>query len=92
MDGIKTYCTDVQVADSACTATAFLGGVKTESDTLGLDLNVVYKDCATQNNPEYHVDSIMTWAQVLNIIYFAFIIPIKKCCNNYRPLIKEQVL
>ncbi|XP_057378290.1 alkaline phosphatase-like [Daphnia carinata] len=59
----RTYCTDAQVADSACTATAYLCGVKTDIDTIGLDVNVVYKNCSTQNNGANRVSSIMAWAQ-----------------------------
>jgi len=58
----KTYCVDLQVADSACSATAYLCGVKTNVGTVGLDHNVVFKDCATQIS-ENEVDSIMDWAQ-----------------------------
>ncbi len=60
----KTYCTNAQVPDSACSAIAFLCGVKTVAETLGMDYNVEYKNCSTQNNPAFHVDSIMAWAQV----------------------------
>ncbi|XP_065568129.1 alkaline phosphatase-like [Artemia franciscana] len=59
----KTYCVDSQVADSACSATAFLCGVKTDIDTIGIDANVIENNCSTQNQPENHVDSIMKWAQ-----------------------------
>jgi alkaline phosphatase len=31
------------VADSACTATAYLCGIKIDVDTLGLDVNVIKK-------------------------------------------------
>ena len=63
-NGTKTYCTDAQVADSACTATAYLCGVKTDIDTIGLDSNVIYKNCSTQNEKANQVSSIMAWAQV----------------------------
>ncbi|XP_046445686.1 alkaline phosphatase-like [Daphnia pulex] len=62
----KTYCTDIQVADSACTATAYLCGIKTDVDTLGLDVNVIKKNCSTQIDPANQVDSVMTWAQAAN--------------------------
>nr|CAH0106153.1 unnamed protein product [Daphnia galeata] len=62
----KTYCTDIQVADSACTATAYLCGIKTDVVTLGLDANVEYKNCTTQMDPTIQVDSVMTWAQAGN--------------------------
>ena len=60
----QTYCTDSQVADSACSATAYLCGVKTDIDTIGIDYNVEYKNCDTQNVPANQVDSIMDLAQV----------------------------
>lgn len=61
---MQTYCVDSQVADSACSATAYLTGVKTNIDTIGIDANVQFGNCTTQNIPEYHVNSIMHWAQV----------------------------
>ena len=90
---IKTYCTDAQVADSACTATAYLCGVKTDIDTLGLDANVEYKNCDTQNNQEFQVSSVMDWAQVCEI-YRQF--KRKFSSNNlrdiHRPPKKERAL
>jgi alkaline phosphatase len=65
----KTYCTDAQVADSACSATAYLCGVKTDIDTIGLDSNVIYKNCSTQNDQANQVSSIMAWAQVDTALY-----------------------
>ncbi|XP_065560991.1 alkaline phosphatase-like isoform X1 [Artemia franciscana] len=59
----KTYCIDYQVGDSACTGTAYLTGVKANLDTIGVDINVKYNNCSAQNMPEYHVNSIMKWAQ-----------------------------
>ena len=52
------------MADSACSATAYLSGVKTNIDTIGLDANVVYNDCSTQNNEANKVQSVFSWAQV----------------------------
>jgi alkaline phosphatase len=40
----KTYCTNLQVADSACTATAIATGVKTKAYTIGVDDRVVPED------------------------------------------------
>ena len=65
---LQTYCVDSQVADSACSATAFLCGVKTDIDTIGIDANVIENNCSTQNQPENHVDSIMKWAQVFKVL------------------------
>ncbi|XP_058462659.1 membrane-bound alkaline phosphatase-like [Malaya genurostris] len=60
---IKTYCVDRQVADSACSATAYLCGVKANYATIGVTAAVNYNNCAGSNNPLNHVDSIMSWAQ-----------------------------
>lgn len=43
----KTYCTNLQVSDSACTATAMLSGVKTKAYVLGVDETVVPGDWTT---------------------------------------------
>lgn len=58
----KTWCLDKQVPDSACTSTAYLGGVKTKSGTIGLNGNVIRGKCETQIE-ENHVSSIAKWAQ-----------------------------
>ncbi|XP_036676374.2 alkaline phosphatase, tissue-nonspecific isozyme [Drosophila suzukii] len=47
----KTYCIDEQTPDSACTATAYLGGVKTHSGTVG------------QSASGERVESVLQWAQ-----------------------------
>lgn len=59
----KTYCVDKQVADSACSATAYLGGVKANYETLGVTAEVKLNDCMAAKNKENHVDSIAQWAQ-----------------------------
>ncbi|XP_062131369.1 membrane-bound alkaline phosphatase [Drosophila sulfurigaster albostrigata] len=59
----KTYCVNRQVADSACTATAYLGGVKGNYGTIGVNANVPRYDCTAANGEEDHVDSIAKWAQ-----------------------------
>ena len=51
------------VADSACSVTAYLGGVKGTYRTIGLTGAGRYKDCNTQLDTENHVSSIMAWAQ-----------------------------
>ena len=65
------------MADSACSATAYLCGVKTRIDTIGIDNNVQFNNCSTQNDPSIHVDSVMAWAQVCEmtnkiIVNFAY--------------------
>nr|XP_013118568.1 unnamed protein product [Stomoxys calcitrans] len=59
----KTYCANSQVADSACTATAYLGGVKGNYGTLGVTAAIELDNCQAQNVTEHHVTSIAGWAQ-----------------------------
>ncbi|XP_024877560.1 alkaline phosphatase isoform X1 [Temnothorax curvispinosus] len=60
---LKTYTTDKQVPDSASTATALFGGVKTNYEVVGVDMNVQLGDCEASLNTNFHVDSFITWAQ-----------------------------
>ncbi|XP_058178314.1 membrane-bound alkaline phosphatase-like [Anopheles ziemanni] len=60
---VKTYCVDKQVADSACTATAYLCGVKANYATIGVTAAVNFSNCAAGNDRRNHVQSIMAWAQ-----------------------------
>ncbi|ALC41458.1 CG1809 [Drosophila busckii] len=57
----KTYCVNRQVADSACTATAYLGGVKANYGTIGINAQVKRYSC--EDHTEHRVDSIAKWAQ-----------------------------
>lgn len=59
----KTYCVNTQVADSACSATAYLSGVKGNYGTIGLSAAAIQGDCRSQNNSANHVDSIFKLAQ-----------------------------
>lgn len=59
----KTYCVDSQVADSACSATAYLGGVKGNIGTIGVTARVEINDCAAMRNTSNHVSSILQWSQ-----------------------------
>ncbi|KAJ8933031.1 hypothetical protein NQ314_014271 [Rhamnusium bicolor] len=63
---VKTYNVDMQVPDSAGTATALFTGVKTRYEAVGLDVNcnrtIVDKDVYERSK----VDSIMVWAQNAN--------------------------
>lgn len=59
---IKTYCVDYQVADSACTATAYLAGVKNNYGTIGISGRVKLNDCAGQMDDANHIKSIAKWA------------------------------
>ncbi|VVC29116.1 Alkaline-phosphatase-like, core domain,Alkaline phosphatase-like, alpha/beta/alpha,Alkaline [Cinara cedri] len=59
----KTYCVDSQVADSACTATAYLCGVKTNKATIGVTANVQLFDCPASVPQDRRSTSIMQWAQ-----------------------------
>ncbi|XP_044003952.1 membrane-bound alkaline phosphatase-like [Aphidius gifuensis] len=59
----KTWCLDKQVADSACTSTAYMCGVKTKYATLGINGHVEFGVCSTQLNKTNHVNSILKLAQ-----------------------------
>lgn len=54
---------DSQVADSACSATAYLSGVKGNIETIGVTGAVLNRDCAASNDPEKQTVSSMLWAQ-----------------------------
>lgn len=47
-----------QVADSACSATAYLTGVKANYGTLGVTAAVPRGDCGKMQDKTQHVDSI----------------------------------
>ncbi|KAH8348876.1 hypothetical protein KR084_012104 [Drosophila pseudotakahashii] len=59
----KTYCSNAQVPDSACTATAYLCGVKTNIVALGITAAVTFNNCSGSEDPANQVDSIAAWAQ-----------------------------
>ncbi|XP_054285830.1 membrane-bound alkaline phosphatase-like [Macrosteles quadrilineatus] len=59
----KTYCVNSQVADSACSATAYLGGVKANIGTIGVTANVKMGDCHAMTNTSNHVTSVLEWAR-----------------------------
>ncbi|XP_018303124.1 alkaline phosphatase isoform X1 [Mycetomoellerius zeteki] len=60
---LKTYTTNQQVPDSASSATALFGGVKTNYEVVGVDANVELNNCEASLNANYHVDSFIAWAQ-----------------------------
>lgn len=62
----KTYCVDNQVADSACSATAYLGGVKGNKATIGVSAAVKLNDCDSMNNVTNQVLSVAYHAQQNN--------------------------
>lgn len=57
----KTYCLNAQTADSSCTATAFLAGIKINVRTTGVKGNVKHEDCYVDK--EDYIHSIAKWAQ-----------------------------
>lgn len=61
---MQTYCADKQVPDSASTATALFGGVKSNYETSGVDAAVSLADCTASHREINHVDSILAMAQV----------------------------
>ncbi|XP_050431784.1 alkaline phosphatase-like [Adelges cooleyi] len=60
----KTYCVDSQVADSACTATAYLTGVKGNIETIGVSGHVSNRDCVASVVKQNRAESSMRWAQL----------------------------
>lgn len=58
----KTYCTNYQVADSACTSTAYLTGVKANYGTVGVTAKVPRYNCTAQLDPTTHTESVFKWA------------------------------
>ncbi|KAH8397462.1 hypothetical protein KR222_005512, partial [Zaprionus bogoriensis] len=58
----KTYCVDKQVSDSACTASAYLSGVKANYQTIGVSADVKLNDCAAEKLPQNRLSSIAEWA------------------------------
>ncbi|XP_070506461.1 membrane-bound alkaline phosphatase-like [Chironomus tepperi] len=59
----KTYCVDAQVADSACTSTAYLNGIKTNYEVIGLNAKAQPKNCEAQLDHDNWTESILSWAQ-----------------------------
>lgn len=60
----KTYCVNRQVADSACTATAYLSGVKGNYGTVGINAQVKRYSCNGEDRqPSGQAESIAGWAQ-----------------------------
>ncbi|ALC47777.1 CG10827 [Drosophila busckii] len=58
----KTYAVDKIVTDSACSATAYLCGVKGQEGTIGVNGAVPRTDCKVMLDESTHVDSIGKWA------------------------------
>ncbi|XP_047522124.1 membrane-bound alkaline phosphatase-like [Pieris napi] len=58
----KTYCVNAQVADSACSATAYLCGVKANQGTLGVSASVPRSNCSASLEPAARLQSIAAWA------------------------------
>ncbi|CAH1639377.1 unnamed protein product [Spodoptera littoralis] len=58
----KTYCVNAQIADSACTATAYLCGVKTTYGVIGVNAEVPRRGCEASTDASRHVESIADWA------------------------------
>lgn len=59
----QTYCVDHNVADSACSGTAYLTGVKANSGTVGLSAAVKRGDCRGQRDGLHSVTGLVDWAQ-----------------------------
>ncbi|ODN06286.1 Membrane-bound alkaline phosphatase [Orchesella cincta] len=59
----KTFCMDSQVADSACSATAYLSGTLGNIATVGVTSKVSFRDCRSQMNKTNQASSVLAWAQ-----------------------------
>ncbi|KAJ8712625.1 hypothetical protein PYW07_005467 [Mythimna separata] len=59
---VKTYCANAQIADSACTATAYLCGVKATYGAIGVNAGVKRSDCEASRDGARQVQSIAEWA------------------------------
>jgi alkaline phosphatase len=59
----KTYCVNAQVADSACSATAFLHGVKTNNGLIGLNAAATRGNCNDHTTTSKFTHSIAKWFQ-----------------------------
>ncbi|CAH2093318.1 unnamed protein product [Euphydryas editha] len=59
---VKTYCVNAQIADSACSATAYLNGVKANSGTIGVTAAVPRWNCGASVPSSTHTESIAAWA------------------------------
>lgn len=51
------------MADSACTTTAYLSGVKTNYEVIGLNAQAEAHSCDSQLDEEKMTESIVRWAQ-----------------------------
>lgn len=58
----QTYCLDAQIADSACSATAYLCGAKANLGTIGVSGAVPRFACAAGADARNHVSSLAAWA------------------------------
>ncbi|XP_030600173.1 alkaline phosphatase, tissue-nonspecific isozyme [Archocentrus centrarchus] len=67
----KTYSVDFQIADSAATATAYLCGVKTNLNIIGVNAAARNGICKTQKGNE--VTSILKWAKDAVLKWFLFL-------------------
>lgn len=60
---IKTYNVDRMVPDSAGTATAYLSGVKSNYEVIGVNAAINSKETDCEKISKNHVDSIMEQAR-----------------------------
>lgn len=51
------------MADSACTGTAYLCGIKANYGTMGVNAQVLRDDCSAQNDTSNHITSIARWSK-----------------------------
>ncbi|EAT45426.1 AAEL003309-PA [Aedes aegypti] len=60
---VKTYCVNRQVADSACTGTAYFSGVKGNYGMLNIVASISRYTCDYEKNNATELDGLMKWAQ-----------------------------
>ncbi|XP_065082231.1 alkaline phosphatase-like [Ochlerotatus camptorhynchus] len=60
---VKTYCVNRQVADSACTGTAYFSGVKISYGMLNVVPSIPRYTCDYERNNITEIDGLMKWAQ-----------------------------
>lgn len=82
---------DAQIADSACSATAYLTGVKSNYGTIGVSGAVPRYDCVASTDTSTHLDSIAAWALADGRDAGMYKIQNLNVEKYYRPGVREPV-
>lgn len=90
---------DNNVADSACSGTAYMTGVKANSGTVGVSAAVKRGDCAGQLDDANVVKGLTAWAQAagkatgdVQSLSHIFIYVKKSLCQRLNRLIQSKIL